>query len=427
MNGKPERDNHNMKPHDVRSIRGLDKANSRRHRVFSADANDDADNKRMREEIEEFKRREEEETRKRVEREVQRRMKRKEEEAKSRRPAKDVAAEFLSSTTNLRFPSSSTVLEMLRAYDPTTMMPGDVIDKKKTRVEADILTGQPSLILDALDLCAEEFGVPLGKLKSHTDPYGLVLLGPSGAGKTRRVLQYLAEHLGFFMPYKAEGDVREMGSNALREALKCVDMTVTKTVALRDKIELAAKCTLTAYDAVLREWEKRNEGNKAHGDRVPAAWLIMQMYPIQTFGSDVFAELAVRLFNECDPSTLASVEARACFIDEAQGITALVPPEEREVRPSSFRSALSPVISGIKSLMGEVLPVLVETGSSIVLEYHPTTGAYVGVRDDATWAYHDFPPLKPAEVCEMLKKRVQHDEDALNAAGSSRQRDCGVP
>jgi len=291
--------------------------------------------------------------------------------------------------------------------------------RRTTPVKADLTTGRPSIVLDALDLRLNDFGPSLTQLDMGV-PYGRVMLGPSGSGKTRKIVQYLARDkaaLGFFIPFKmAQGDRDKFGSSALYTVLTSVDLVETRDeaalMARRERLEFAASCVVVAYDAVLRAWKRKRMGSN---ERESAAWALAQMYPDQIFDRDVFEKLTLALFESCDAVALrqSTVDPRACFIDEAQGITEL---GLSVLRPTWLRSALGAVITGIRNVLG-VNPILAGTGFSLSLEYKSLTSR-MGVADNPSWAFTDFPPLNAATVVEMLKKRLHfhNDEAAAHAA-----------
>ena len=304
--------------------------------------------------------------------------------------------------------SSRAVLDMLEDYPQRRALEG------RMPVKADLETGAPQLVLDALDDRMPKLAPPLGR-GIDNKPYGQVLLGPSGSGKTRKVLDYLArdQMLGFFVPFRGPGDDFKLGSGALKRVLKAALVgidTHTRTTAMlelerrRTLIEFAIKCVLTAFDEIERRWQLA----AGPGERVPAAWTLIQLYPKKILGRDLFEHVAMALFVGCSPEHLPKLRQRACFIDEAQGITNMGPyVVSSSLGQTEPRTALSAVISGVEDALG-VLPTLAGTGFSLGREYD-TLVSQMGASLDRPWAYLEFPPLDREQIKAMIEARCWTD------------------
>lgn len=331
-----------------------------------------------------------------------------------RAPPPPPAARIADLLAKVKFPTRAQTMGLLKPFEPAS---GTAHASAARKVKTDLVSQRPSLVLDALDRRVKEYGVPLGRLETRGNPYGLVMLGPSGCGKTRKILQYLAKNVGYFVPHKREAedksgsealaavlDLAVGGAPALDEGATDAGAEPATLFARRQRVAFGVKCVLVAYEAVYEAWLKAS-GHKEEKEGA-AAWLLVQLYPAQVLGEDVFRHVATVLFKEYDGNTLnSSVSPRACFIDEAQAITKRgLYLRSTDTARSSLRTLLSAVIEGVKDAMG-VSPILAGTGFSLALEKR-TLVSQMAAGDSAEWAYVDFPPLSPAEVKTMLATRL---------------------
>jgi len=305
-------------------------------------------------------------------------------------------------------------------------------------------TRGPSMLLDRLFTQ----GHPISKGAKVEDFDGVmggfqcvVLLGPSGAGKTRKLLELLRSHLGYYLIFRGTND-KNPGSlalatvmNKLVEEMVHVDWTrkvgtfkdaseqVDPIFAVRrEAVHFAVKCVLGAYVFVYKEWYKNQRLSKGETMK-PSQWLLAQLYPNQVFGRDIFEELALALFTRCDPHSWVSKLERPesqkefiCVIDEAQVLGSMMQGDfNTKGNRYSARPLLSPVLSGVRAALSRD-PVISGTGLSLSREWKSIVSE-MATDPTRRFVFYDFQPLTPAE-CRILLQRTLNckDDPRLNEA-----------
>ena len=267
----------------------------------------------------------------------------------------------------------------LDALDPPWLVLGDGNMHKAAAARSNIrgspkLASKPELLLTKLE---ESIGglVPM-YLDPETDDLKLVqnsnpiadaaeylhdcafstgcqlLVGTTGSGKTRVLykLMWTKKWVNYFTGSKRGNggsiDMRLLISWAER-LLSSPQVGVEES---REQIEFATAMLVCFRTSVLVAALEK------FPDMLPRHWAMMQLYPAEAFGLDVFSEFAQQLGSmeikpPCEPrmqSLLWNV------LDEAQAIDAIFPDRFPSRRiPGQFRSLLSPVAAGLASVFPE--------------------------------------------------------------------------
>ena len=256
----------------------------------------------------------------------------------------------------------------------------------------------------------------------------IVLLGPSGAGKTRKLFELLSTHHGYFLSYRGAND-KNPGSHALAKVLSPallqstlaqVDwVSVQPSRAVYDQrrraVHFAVKCVLAAYVFVYHEWCAKLGSAFRRGSMTAFQWLLVQLFPNHFFGDDIFATLALELFEKCDPMISISIDRPQgflCAIDEAQVFGSILVDSFNTQDPrTSLRPLLSPVISGVEEALGR-FPIICGTGLSLSTEWRSIVSRQATKDDLARFVFCDFPPLEVDQVRKLLLSLLNCERDA---------------
>lgn len=252
----------------------------------------------------------------------------------------------------------------------------------------------------------------------------VTLLAPSGAGKTRKLYELLSSKLGLFIPYKVANDKND-GSTALSSVLsllkgdRAIDWATEEPPASvyearREKATFATYCVLIAYSSIFDALQKRFAPT-------PLQWLLLQLFPIELLGRDVFDALACKLYASCNPREVLSfyIPSKKFFyvIDEAQMLGTLLPKKfmtvhERTRTSNGLRPVLSPVLGAVKVATSS-LPIIAGTGLTLIDEWKSISSA-MGV--EADYIFTDFPMLDYEQVFDMLQRFLVADVPILEHA-----------
>ncbi|CAB9511448.1 expressed unknown protein [Seminavis robusta] len=157
------------------------------------------------------------------------------------------------------------------------------------------------------------------------------LYGTSGAGKTRSIFEYLSHNYGFYLNAGADAiynpgtmDFKSLLSQCLKE-IKKIDSDDNETRKEETGTNLAfvtraLSALLSVRTAVLNHINailssKKMESLTCH------EWLLVQLFPDNYLGSDVFQTVYVALFNnqfKYTQDTNNGTPKMSCFLDEAQ-------------------------------------------------------------------------------------------------------------
>jgi len=234
----------------------------------------------------------------------------------------------------------------------------------------------------------------------------VVLLGPSGGGKTRKLFEFLHNHVGYFIPYRIENDKND-GSFALTRVIEALmkddrvhwmekHPSLEEYNARRELAEFALRCVLAAYTAVFNHWDATQEKPNA------MQWLLIQLFPSIFLGGDLFATLAMQLFNECPIDSPLECMRCPCVLDEAQEMGKLQKDMYYSILStrlsSHLRPLLSPILSGVRAALGRA-PMIAGTGLTLMEEWKSVISSQGTTID---FLYTDFPLLRETQVREML-------------------------
>jgi len=256
-----------------------------------------------------------------------------------------------------------------------------------------------------------------------------VLLGPSGAGKTRKLLELLVRERGYFLVCKDTND-KNAGSKALSSVLNenflkssfaNVDWTSTPSAhsddflrLRRDAVCFVVQCVLVAYASVYKKWEAWIQAQPHSEDRdrqqrfEARHWLFAQLFPETFFGRDVFIDLATELVNQCSPSSIGyfakPTDIIHCVIDEAQELGRRMQGmfNTSSGNRLSLRPLLSPVLEGVKKVLNRD-PIVSGTGLSLVREWKPLASRMAAV-DPMENVFTEFGCLSVEQTEKVLKE-----------------------
>jgi hypothetical protein len=267
----------------------------------------------------------------------------------------------------------------------------------------------------------------------------VVLLAPSGAGKTRKLFRLLIKRYGLYISYKRADD-KNYGSEALYRIIALLegitnmrsDITALEEpdqddlyLWRREVAEMGVLCVIYAYIVVFLVWFRTLTGKDPAPDvqnaPTPMQWLLLQLFPKIYLEEDLFAEIAVGLFNRCyDVGRLnrfdrdfsrelshgivvctrlirPAFKPRLCVvIDEAQMLSkGILKKAFRSIRNSnSLRPLLSPFLHAINSTTGGY-PIIAGTGLTLLEEFESVESVYM-VQDN--YIYITFPSFEEITV-----------------------------
>ena len=283
--------------------------------------------------------------------------------------------------------------------------------------------GDPAVPCMLLD----ELGTRSSKGKPLDNRRYMVLWAPSGAGKTRKVLEKLYSEFGVYLVCKKVND-KNFGSTALLSVVADVEtffseldwnMPIdestkehTSVTMRRGAVHQLVDCVAAAYFAVFDAWASWLSQHHPSVKLEPKHWLFAQLFPEVAFGTDVFRTLAFALARECKrplPIEKYSTKGWPVVVDEAQALHVLLPGKLRawlNPDPKETRSLLSPVVERL----GELYPrtVLAGTGFSMAVAWDDFMSSYLvqSPGDTNEVLFTDFEPLSEDEVEHFLSRAL---------------------
>ena len=263
-----------------------------------------------------------------------------------------------------------------------------------------------------------------------------IVLGPSGASKTRKLYEFLVKHRGYFLAWKDAND-KNHGSLALssvldeaflQQAFPDVDWTTQLTersdvsfLARRNAVRFAVQCVLGAYALVYKAWELWQAAQPKSIGRIrrpkfeASHWLLAQLFPVHFFGRDVFELLACKLAEQCPRTSFDSAIFHAlstskfyCVIDEAQELGRRMQKTFNTTNSDrlSFRPLLSPVLEGVRKTLGRH-PIVSGTGLSLMREWKSLVSGMTIGTPTARFVFTDFQTLTVEETKTLLTKLLR--------------------
>ena len=288
---------------------------------------------------------------------------------------------------------------------------------------------RPSLLLYRLGDSEFVKGMALKNFNAVQDRQECaVLLAPSGAGKTRKIYELLHSGFGYFIPFKTYNDKND-GSVALARVLNLLqndplvdwekeNPSLSLYELRRQRAVFAIRCVLISFTEVFRNWTAAFRPTES----IPVKWLLLQLFPEVYLRSDVFADLAIALYRNCDPQEVLNYSHfRDDFyvvLDEAQVLGTILKNKFLTSTPGKRESlGLRPVLSVILHETKDAvkrLPILAGTDMTLLEEWTSIITT-MGVKPD--FIFTDFPLLDFDEVKAMLKQFlvVRNELDNLAA------------
>lgn len=250
-------------------------------------------------------------------------------------------------------------------------------------------------------------------LKNHRN-YVRTIYGTSGAGKTRRVLEFLSHEYGLY--FIANGDGVDPGSFDMSAVIKrCID-TAKAAPNFTDDISATSEnnlkvvtnlMTILVYSR-LKVFERLQKiyKDKFEGDKMsPFEWLLFQLHPNKFMNHDVFQDMAITLI-DAGVNVPRPKSNQYVIIDEAQELLRKL---EKDYFVSSKdasvpRSLYSAVAKGFGHLATNVacrFPVLTGTGLSRVASEREL-GSTVAKESSRVTLFDSFDSLDETGVLDYL-------------------------
>jgi hypothetical protein len=229
------------------------------------------------------------------------------------------------------------------------------------------------------------------------------LYATSGAGKTRSIFEYMSQNYGLYFVAHLVGDTTvQVGSTDLMRLLTRFECHGKATSPTQNPEELEGEKEISnANLRVLKQWIQaaiivRSEVFKyinklqlelGAAELTPFQWLMVQLYPDQFLGSDLFDELTKSCIKRCSWRSFNNYDFKkwgVTFIDEAQQLKERLPSLFLSADGTKQRAAFSAVLRAYTDIArGETMgyPVFSGTGMSFESFKEQTASASIMVKD----------------------------------------------
>ena len=196
------------------------------------------------------------------------------------------------------------------------------------------------------------------------------IYGTSGAGKTRRGLEYLSQNYGFYFVVDNKDNP---GSGDVRGLLHVIEDKLVRHDSGADPIRLSEdnlKAVLKHLKVLVAARITVFHCLKKIRDLSCYEWLLIQLFPEEFLGKDVFKTLTIDWLKKDLPIDLPEGTTNmACFVDEAQTLKDKLPHFFLSSDGKSERSAYKAFVQGFTGLSEEIpilgYPVFSGTGLSL--------------------------------------------------------------
>jgi hypothetical protein len=283
------------------------------------------------------------------------------------------------------------------------------------------------------------------------------ILAPSGAGKTRAILEVLCKHYGCLLQHRT-GNPKNYGSFALTtivdalkkddslkwsleeavwnkefaglrmdlRSLKGEDLSKFKNTIKskspgiyekrRRQAEFGMKCVVSSYLLLLSKFLEKIPQHERNKDKTKLQWLYLQLFPEHFFESDPFSKLAMALFTQCNDDGRELAEGLGkgftVFIDEAQmlGRTFIHQFSSHLEASDALRPVLSPFLKSVHDVLSSHA-IICGTGLTL-LEEQESVGS-VFAENDVRHIFATFPPLAVIEVRKFIDEILPETDKAI--------------
>lgn len=190
-------------------------------------------------------------------------------------------------------------------------------------------------------------------------PIGLFAV--SGAGKTRTIFEYLSHNFGFFFVADTKNNPGSMDFSlflqrcqdlkkckAKEEAELQLEQSEANLYAVR-KLLISMLCVRQAvFTYVDRKFRAKSANDKEEG-LTPYGWLLLQLYPSEFLGCDIFQDLLRECLKRggCEEMAKATNTKQRCFVDEAQLLNGMMTDRFVSSKGDEKRSIYSAIVKGL--------------------------------------------------------------------------------